>query len=190
MHTPTHAVVALALFDRRASARLFPALVGAILPDLPAMGFYAYYRFVGRLSESAIWGDLYQRPIWQAALAPFHSIPIALVVLAAGAARRSATATVLGASLLLHDLLDLPLHGEDAHRHLWPLSDARFVSPLSYWDRAHHAALVAPVEVALEIGGAWLLFRRHRSPWLRGALALAALGMTVAWATGRLFWST
>jgi hypothetical protein len=190
MHTPTHAVVNLALLDGGRRERVVPALAGALVPDLPAFGFYLYYRFVAGLPEAAIWGEVYQRPAWQAFFAPFHSIPIALAILALCAWRRLGAGVVFAASLLLHDALDLPVHREDAHRHLWPLSDFRFASPLSYWDRAHHAAQVAPVELALVIGGAIVLARRWPSLPVRAVLLAVALAMTAAWASGLLFWSS
>jgi hypothetical protein len=190
VQTPTHALVGLALFDRRGASRFWPALAGAVLPDAPALVFYLYYKVVRSLPEAAIWGDVYRRAAWQAVLAPFHSIPIAVALLAVFAWRRLRAGVVFAAGLLLHDAMDLPVHREDAHRHLWPLSDVRFVSPISYWDRAHHATLVAPLEVALVVGGAAILWRRYPSAWARAALAATALGMIGAWASGRLFWSS
>jgi hypothetical protein len=190
VHTPTHALVGLALFDRRGPSRFRPALLGAVLPDAPALLFYLYYKVVLMLPEAAIWGAVYQRAAWQAVLAPFHSIPIAVALLAVFAWRKLRAGVVFATSLLLHDGMDLPVHREDAHRHLWPLSDVRFVSPISYWDRAHHAALVAPVEVALVVGGAALLWRRYPSVRARAALTATAIGMIGAWAAGRLFWSS
>jgi hypothetical protein len=190
VHTPTHAIVNLALLDRGRSRVVVPALAGAIVPDLPATLLYLYLRLVARLPDTAIFGDVWQRPPTQTLLAPLHSIPIAIALLLGCAWRRLGAGVVFAASLLLHDALDLPLHREDAHRHFWPLSNVRFMSPLSYWDRAHHAALVAPVEIALVVGGAIVLWRRHPSPWMRAALLATAVGMTASWASGLLFWSS
>jgi hypothetical protein len=57
------------------------------------------------------------------------------------------TGVVFCASLICHSLLDLPVHHDDAHRHFFPLSDYRFISPLSYWDPSHYGQFVALAEV-------------------------------------------
>lgn len=59
---------------------------------------------------------------------------------------------------LLHLAGDLPVHATDAHRHFWPLTDWRFVSPVSYWDPAH--------------GGQWF-------SWVEGTLGLVCTGAIV-----------
>lgn len=48
-----------------------------------------------------------------------------------------------------HSLLDIPVHNDDAHRHFFPLTDYKFISPLSYWDVNHHARIVAGAEMLL-----------------------------------------
>jgi hypothetical protein len=163
---------------------------GAVLPDLASACFYTYYALFLGLRDEVIWSELYHRPLWQAVTAPLHSFPVALVLVALAAWRRSRSGLAFAASFFLHAAVDLPFHHLDAHRHLWPVSDYRFLSPLSYWDSAHHARWVVPVEMAVLIGCSLLLWRRHPSRWLRCALILVDVGMLIAFATGRLFWST
>jgi hypothetical protein len=190
MHTPTHAIVNLALLDRRGTGPLAAIVAGAVLPDAPSAILYLICRGFLGVKDAVIWADFYQRPFWQAVMAPTHSIPIALAVLAVAVWRRSSTAIAFAASWLLHIALDLPVHNVDAHRHLWPLSNWRFISPLSYWDRAHHAALIVPLEMLLlAIGSIWI-WRRRPQRWLRGALILVDGAMLAAWLSGRLFWSS
>ena len=52
-------------------------------------------------------------------------------------------------SVLCHAFCDLPVHVHDAHRHFFPLSDYRFISPWSYWDVRYHGRTVALVEALL-----------------------------------------
>ena len=76
-------------------------------------------------------------------------------------------------SMALHALTDLPLHHDDGHRHFWPFSNWRFESPVSYWDPAHHGAVVASLEALGVLAGCVLLARRYRSlraRWLVGGL--------------------
>jgi hypothetical protein len=190
MHTPTHAIVNLSLLDRRGAGRFGAIVAGAVLPDAPNWIFYLIYRGFLGVQEAVIWADQYQRPFWQAVMAPTHSIPIAVVVLAVAAWRRSPTAIAFATSWLMHIALDLPVHNIDAHRHLWPITDARFISPLSYWDRAHHASLIAPLEILLLAIGSTRVWRRRPQRWLRVALILVNGAMLAAWLSGRLFWSS
>ena len=66
---------------------------------------------------------------------------------------------------LTHLAGDLPVHVEDAHQHLWPLSDWKFISPISYWDPDHHGRIFMIFET---VAGAMLsvvLYRRFNN-WL------------------------
>ena len=49
--------------------------------------------------------------------------------------------------MLLHSLGDFPLHHDDAHRHFFPFSDWRFISPISYWDPAHYGNWASLLEI-------------------------------------------
>ena len=52
-------------------------------------------------------------------------------------------------SMCLHFIVDFFTHNDDAHRHFLPLSDYRFESPISYWDRDHYGELGGAIELAL-----------------------------------------
>ena len=74
------------------------------------------------------------------------------------------------ASMTLHCLADLALHREDAHGHLFPLSDWRFTSPVSYWDPAHYGLIFAACELVLvAVGSIWLLRPGTSTPEWVGA---------------------
>ena len=171
MNTPTHAIVNLALLARGRGASHAPAvLIGAIAPDLLMVVFWLWVRFGEGLGEGAIWSEAYFRPGWQRVFDSAHSLPLAVVgVGVAVATRRPAVAFGL-ASMALHDLGDLGLHREDGHRHMFPLSDWRYLSPVSYWDPAYYGALAAGAELALLFGGSWMLWRRFEGRTSRVAL--------------------
>ena len=113
-----------------------------------------------------------------------NSIPLWATVLALGHWRRRPWVVALAGAALLHLAFDLALHADDARRHFWPLTDWVFASPLSYWDRRHHAGVVGPLEIAATLAlGAWLL-TRHRSAVARAivaALMLAEAAPLVMW---------
>jgi len=182
MNTPAHVIANVALLTggrRHDLAR--PVFWGALLPDLPMFVFYGWVRFAADLPDRVIWSQTYFEPHWQDFFDLFNSIPLTLIALAACAAVRRTGGAAFCASMLLHDLMDLPLHREDAHRHFFPLSDFRFVSPVSYWDPSHFGAWAAFAEAALVTVCAAILWRRFPTVGPRVACAgLAALELT-AW---------
>jgi hypothetical protein len=173
VRTPGHAVVNLLLIAPHAAAA--PVFLGAVLPDAPIAVLYLWEGRVRGTPEDKIWSVAYQRPFWQAVIHGAHSIPLALLG-ALGAWLAGWHAGVLFfLSVLLHALADVPVHGEDAHRHLMPFSNWRFISPLSYWDVKRHARVVAACEAALVAVAAVLLGRRV------GWLGRATLAGVVGW---------
>ena len=83
--------------------------------------------------------------------------------------------------MALHAAADLLVHADDAHRHLWPLSDWRFASPVSYWDPRHHGAWFAPVECVAALA---MLAAVRRRAGRRTRVALAALAVAYVAALG------
>jgi hypothetical protein len=150
VHTPGHAVVNTALLGACFGPALAPPLVaGAVIADLPILALYADARLRRRLNEAQIWGEVYQQRFWQDLIHGLHSFPLCALGLGLGLISRSQRVTAFFASMLLHALADFPIHAEDAHRHFWPLSQYRFISPISDWDVRRHAKKVALVEMAL-----------------------------------------
>jgi hypothetical protein len=186
LRTPGHAVVNVTVLAGDAPGSVaVAALVGAIAPDLPIVFLYLRERVRGT-AVPQIWRGPYQEPFWLGLIHGFHSMPLAAVGLALGWALGSAEASVLFASMLLHDVLDLPVHGVDAHRHLYPFADWRLVSPISYWDVTRHARWVAPIEWLL-VGGASLLLARGAT--FATLMALLAVHAWYAYSYARLFFA-
>src|SRR5215510_11028895 len=135
MHTPTHLLLNAAVLDRGPlRGTLWPILMGALVPDLPMFGFFAWQVAVLHTPQAQIWGVEYFRPGWQVLFDLFHSIPVAALGLGLAWRLRSPRGMAFFASVLLHCAVDLGTHNDDAHRHFLPLSGWRFASPLSYWD--------------------------------------------------------
>lgn len=176
MTTPAHLVLnGLVLGQGRFQAAWLPVTLGALMPDLPMLGFYAYQRVFLGTPESVIWADAYFRPSWQLLFDLFNSIP--LLALAALLAWRAGATPALAflLSMLLHCLADLPLHNDDAHAHFRPLSDWRFRSPISYWDPRYYGRIAAGLElVFVAVGGGLLALRAQTRAWRWvGGLTLA-----------------
>ena len=165
-----------AAFRRRDGRMALAGAGGGLAPDVPSFVLVLWAGVVDRRGGAEIFDQLYFSPAWQAIMAPSHSTPLWLAALAVGLLLRQPLLVAFTASGLLHQAFDFALHAEDAHRHLWPLSDWRYVSPISYWDPAHGGAIIAPLEAAL--GMAFALLLRAALPsrgWRLGLTVVAAL---------------
>ena len=181
MTTPTHVVLACLAFGRRPGT-VPTAAAGALLPDLPMFGFFAWQTLWRKRSQPEIWSEAYFDPAWQLGFDAFNSIPIYAALLALGLWLARPTLSIFAASALLHTLCDLPLHREDAHAHFWPFTRWHFVSAVSYWDPAHYGRVFSALELALLAGGSVHLARRATRPAWRVAWIALVAGCAAAWA--------
>lgn len=76
---------------------------------------------------------------------------------------------------ITHLIGDFPVHANDAHPHFWPISDWRFASPISYWDRNHHGAVFCVFETILGILLSIIIFRRFTLLAVRVLTGLAVI---------------
>lgn len=174
MNTSAHAVLNLAFLGRKHKPEWNPLIIwGALIPDLAMFVFYAYLRLGTDMPEGQIWSVEYFKPSWQLVFDVFNSIPLALLGVGVMLYAKRTGIALLFASVVLHCLEDLPLHNDDAHRHFWPLSDYRFISPVSYWDPAHYGQIAGLLEVILMAAASIYVFRRVRSRWTKGLLIVA-----------------
>lgn len=150
MNTPSHAIINLFLLGKQSLPQAnLPIFLGAILPDIPIFLFYGWAKLIARQSEKEIWSETYYKPFWQNIVAIFHSIPLALLGWLIADYFQWESFQILFISLVWHSLGDLPVHNDDAHRHFFPLSNYRFISPISYWDRQHYGAIASLIELLL-----------------------------------------
>lgn len=173
MNTPGHYMLNLALLGQAIKPQSnWEIALGAILPDIPIFIFYFVAKFLYKLPEGKIWSEAYYEPFWQNLIALFHSIPLALIGAAICYRLNWQPGILLFISMVCHSLLDLPVHHDDAHRHFFPFSDYRFISPLSYWDPRHHGKIVAFIEMALVLGVNFIVLNLLKSPWTKGIVGL------------------
>ena len=177
MDTGAHIICNLVVQSRSSESREFAAvLIGAILPDLPIMLFYAWESLVMNSAESEIWSELYFKPGWQNFFDAFNSLPLIAVLLALGVYFKKQLISVLALSMALHVLLDLPFHHDDAHRHFFPFSDWRFFSPVSYWDPKYHGDIMHIFQIMIVIIGLVFLWLRHPGRLEKASLAILGVG--------------
>ena len=185
MNTPAHLVVGMAAFGRPGRPVLvLAALLGALLPDLSLYVMAGWHLIVLGTPPRTVFGELYFSDGWQAVFAVDNSFLVWGALLAAGLALSRGWLVAGAGSGLLHLAADFLLHHDDARRHFWPASDWVFVSPVSYWDRAHYGAVVGPIETVLVLGlCVWLWTRLRAWGWraVVAALALAQLAPAILW---------
>ncbi len=174
MNTPAHAVVNLLLLARGGGHRQSAAVVtGALIPDLAIVVFYGWHLALGT-PEAEIWSREYYRPLWQAWIDVFNSIPLILLAMLLCWQFRRYWLMALLASMLLHTAGDLPLHNDDAHRHFFPFSDWRFASPVSYWDPEHYGYWASLIEFVCALAAAVFLYLKNAAmrPWVASIMAV------------------
>ncbi|OYY63699.1 DUF3047 domain-containing protein [Sphingomonas sp. 28-62-11] len=182
MQTQTHALIGAYFFGKRDSGLMTAGAVAGMLPDLPMIAIVAILMLAGRPGQQIFNYDYFQ-PWWQHINGLSHSLilwPLALVF--AVAARRHwptvrwpEISVAMAAAGLTHAIIDFLCHREDAHMQFWPLSSWKFVSPISYYDRANFGGQVMVVEAALGLFLAWQLFKMAKRRWSRGLIAVVAL---------------
>ena len=170
MNTPAHAVLNALIVARDPSQNLLtPAVIGAILPDVPMVFFYVYQRIWAARPEFQIWGQLYFHASWQAFFDIFNSLPLVAVGGLLAWWIGSQRLGVFCMSMALHAVSDFLVHHNDAHRHFFPLTDWRFQSPVSYWDPRHHGDIFLLGESIFTLVGAIILTYWYRETSARFA---------------------
>ena len=133
MNTQTHVLLAAALLSKPGSpARNTAVIAGALVPDLAIYTLFVWSKLAG-IPERRVWNELYYNPPWSNAVTVGNSAPLYLDLLITGVliARRWRAGLLLAlfaGAALIHIATDLPVHVDDAHAHLWPLSDWLFRS--------------------------------------------------------------
>lgn len=176
MNTPAHLIFGAAAFAKPGKpAVTMAALAGALAPDLSLYLLAGWQLFIIGTDPEIVFRVMYYSDTWQSIFAVDNSFLVwgGLLGLALKA-NRAALIAFAGAGLL-HLALDFPLHNEDARAHFWPVTDWRFISPVSYWDSRHYGGIVGPIEMAMSLLCLGLLWRRFETLVPRIIMALAAL---------------
>lgn len=163
---------------------LLAAFVGGGLPDLSLYLMAGTSLFILGIPPSRVFNEFYFSDAWQTVFAIDNSFVLWGSLLAVALWRRAPWAVALTGAALLHLALDFPLHHDDGRPHFWPATGWVFESPFSYWDRAHGARWVAPLEAALCVGATVALWVRRIPVWagvFTGALLLAEMWIVRQW---------
>lgn len=176
-HTATTWAVATKLSAPSEASVAVWSVSGAALPDLPAIAGAVWLGARRRrLNRSKLCEEVCAKRCFAAPDAALHSmLPVGtllLILWTLGSKELSLRKPLL--TFLIgwagHVLTDALTHAEDARPILWPISEWRLRSPISYWDRSHYARTFTIVEHGtLLLLLAWTISRRIRA--LRSSLS-------------------
>ena len=143
--------------------------LGATLPDLPAGIGGVWLRARRLYSRETFLREVCGRSAFRRPDAALHSIlPVAVAIsiyTLYDSPRHTETKALLPFLLgwATHVATDALTHGSDARPLLWPISDWRFESPISYRERDHHALPVTIAEHALILASVLELFAKYKN---------------------------
>ncbi len=177
MNTQTHVLLALAIFSKRESpARNWAIFSGAMATDIFIYIGLIYYGLISGDGVGTYFNEIYFQPHMQFWSALSNSLPIYAGLALIGYLFRKQTWAYLllffALAAFTQSLIDLPVHAEDAHRHFWPFSDWRFISPVSYWDANHYGRIVGQLDNLLGLICIYILWRRFPEFRVRVVLSI------------------
>jgi hypothetical protein len=190
MNTQSHVIMGAVFFGRGISAKAWAGALGGVTPDVPMILIVITLKLAG-VPAHTIFDDMYWQNWWQVTNGLAHNFWLwgGLVVLALVMRDRLSTSarnfdrwtalSLFAGSALLHSAIDFLCHREDAHMSFWPVTRWKFISPVSYYDRAHYGMWFSLFEAGLSLILAAVLFRQFSSRILKLWLAFA-MAMYVA----------
>lgn len=200
MMTQTHTLVAATLFMKpeRSIRQNTAILLGSLAPDAAVFGLFIWSKFAG-IPERQLWREIYFTEPMLSFTAIGNSLPLYFLIFLIGvfwfkyanqnmhtdktySFQTLATSSAIGLfalAAITHLIGDFPVHVADAHPHFWPITDWRFESVVSYWDRRHHGGTFRIFEAIAGVLLSVILFRRFKSKWVR-AFTLIAIAAYVA----------
>lgn len=168
MRTYSHAVLTLAATRRFGVRTASAATLGSIIPDLPvSAGAVWLWAKRGIFTRDQLQQEACAKKSFAGPDSALHSAVVlvaALILCALLAIKRSEHRRPLLAFLLGwagHVTADALTHGKDARPLLWPFSERRFRSPISYWEKSRYGKLFTTIEhVAVLASGLRFLVKR------------------------------
>ncbi len=150
MITPSHLIYSWALAKITAQKPANPAekhrvtafILGALLPDIPVYVFFLVCGVMLGYNHNQLWDDMYFNSGWSVAFTLSHSLLLWPLLYLVAKYKKWFWVQWLSLSALFHIVVDFCVHTEDAYKHFWPLTDWRFISPISYWDSASYGQYV------------------------------------------------
>ncbi|MBI4379060.1 MAG: hypothetical protein HY578_08200 [Nitrospinae bacterium] len=191
MNTQNHAIVNLFIIRKLGGTRIakdrgvnISIVTGSILPDIPIIIFFAWNTWIVPSPQDTIWRILYFQNNWQWFFNIFNSIPLFLIIAGISYYLSRTGLLIFCLANLLHFVEDFFLHMEDAHAHFFPLSNYKFISPISYWDPRGFGIYLSIVESVITLIISLFVFKYLQFRWGKVLLIIAnifSFGSHVMW---------
>lgn len=162
------------LFGGKVPKRAWAGLVGGLTPDVPMLTII-FTLMASGVSGQTIFNELYWQRWWQITNAVSHSFLLWGGLLLFGLYMRQSLLAIYVGSAFLHSCIDFLVHRGDAHMSFWPLTNYKFMSPVSYYESDHYGIWFSLFDSALGIVMALTLGLRFKNRIVRGLLALCFL---------------
>lgn len=69
-------------------------------------------------------------------------------------------------SMMIHAIIDFPVHAEDSHAEFRPFTSWTFNSPISYWDPKHYGNITGPIFSLSDLLITFWVYRYKRIDWM------------------------
>ncbi len=181
MITTSHIIYSWSLFTwlnhkkPNRNVLLHAIIAGALFPDISIFLFYWYYRFIGGVSDTTIWSDLYFNSPWSVVITLSHSFIIWPALLVVAILFSWPILRWLSFGALMHSVTDFFVHNSDAYAHLLPLSNWKFTSPISYWDPNYYGILIGRLDAIFILMLLFYLYKQTKSKLLKRSIVLLVL---------------
>ena len=176
MNTPAHLIFGATAFGNKAQPwTTAAAILGALAPDVSLYVMAGWQLVILGTDPNIVFRVMYYSDAWQSVFAVDNSFLIWGALLGFALWLRRPVFVAFAGAGLLHLALDFPLHNDDARMHFWPLTDWKFISPVSYWDPRHYGGVVGMIEIIASLVCLVILWRRFQVIWQRAILFLAGM---------------
>lgn len=183
MNTPSHMSLALAVLGRKSNAVYNSAIIwGSLAPDITMYALIAYEKIIGT-PDDVIFNVKYFSDQWQSAISLTNSIPIFVIIALFAYIKGYRGLLLFCLAALLHIALDYPLHREDTRMHFYPLSEYKFISPVSYYDSHHYGHFWSPVELLIIIVSTFIGIKALVTNWGKIIFGIVMAGATMVQCT-------
>lgn len=131
--------------------RMLAIIIGSFLPDVSTYLFFFVHTVLLGTTQSTMWNTLYFDSAWTPFITLSHSFLLWPALLLVAKIAKQKILFWVSAAALAHSGLDFLVHHDDAYRHLWPLTNWKFLSPVSYYDPNYFGTLFGLVDFAVII---------------------------------------
>lgn len=176
MNTPTHLIMAAALFAKPEQRKVTTAaLIGGFIPDFSLYFMFFWHQFVLETPTNITLNVIYYTDYWQQIFAIDNSFILWGIAVGLAFWLKNTWLIALTVTAFVHLLCDFPLHVDDARAHFWPITMWKFESPISYWDSNHHGNIFSIFEILLVCVMLGILWRRFKAAFPRVVILIAAV---------------